>query len=139
MLAFVRLYILVTKYLEPPVPTGRTTKTCIGGDRVNSWRYAFPLFSPAIVSMRFGLSEDAMKQAEVATAVLFGLDVRNIVAADVIAALGKDPRLVFVQNKDDVIGESLTKISARLKHTRSRGKLLSSRLIFLLLKGTWNR
>lgn len=67
-----------------------------------------------------------MRQAEAATAALFGSHAGNTTipnATDIIQALKPDLRLKIV-NKEDILGQPLTKLAAQYGLTRSRGKEL---------------
>ena len=70
--------------------------------------------------------EDAVRQAQAATQVLFGAgpgqEPASIVAKDVISALRTDPRLKLLASADQIIGQPLTKLAADFGLTNSRGE-----------------
>ncbi|KAF9520278.1 hypothetical protein BS47DRAFT_1335868 [Hydnum rufescens UP504] len=73
----------------------------------------------------------ATRQAKAATSILFHPTTAVVRASDIIAAFHSNPRMVLipVSRSAEIIGESLTKLSARYNQTASRGearKLLQS-------------
>ncbi|KAF8313456.1 hypothetical protein DL93DRAFT_2202917 [Clavulina sp. PMI_390] len=70
--------------------------------------------------------EDAVRQAQAATNVLFGATPSERTtqpkASDVIKALHSDPRLKFFASREDIMSEPVTKLAAQVGLTRSRGE-----------------
>jgi tyrosyl-tRNA synthetase len=87
-------------------------------------------FRPTAAALLKPSKADALAHAHAATKALFHTDLSAIQAEGLVAALGRDPRLVVLPKQDRLIGANVIKLAAEHKLVESGCEFQSYRLSF---------